>query len=111
VGTPGAGGNGTTSRSTSALPPSAAAEPSRIENSMSQSAPATPANGEVRRRRWVAALIMAISMLITMLLFLYAGYWLYHQKKQPFSSLPQTSLGRPGTASLNPLRKLPAADR
>jgi hypothetical protein len=43
--------------------------------------------GESRRQRWIAGLVIAVSMLIAMLLLLYGGYWLYHQKNPPFSSL------------------------
>ncbi len=70
-------------------PPSPAmvAELPRADGTAAGGAPRAQTPSEIRRRRWMAGLIMGISMLIAMLLLLYAGYWLYHQKKPPFSSL------------------------
>ncbi len=77
------GGNGNRPPTAPGVSPAADSQPAQV-------APAdvlpAEARRAARRRRWIAGLVMGISMLIAMLLLLYAGYWLYHQKDPPFSS-------------------------
>lgn len=65
---------------------------------------------ESNRQRWIAGLVIGISMLIGMILLLYGGYWLYHQKQQTFSSIwlkpaPAYAASHDGLSAMNRLEQ------